>query len=173
MAEAGDQGHLTRLRNRLVSVRCPACGYSTFLNKETYVVASFGGTMKERLRSGEYFTFHCPRCQERSFYAHPMLYHDPQKRFMLILNEEESHLDHEKDVICVQVHTGEAFIEHLRFLDDGLRPEQIMWVKTRLQRRYPQAEIIYDSLENDCLWFLIKEGGQAMPAGVPLYSIPH
>ena len=74
------------------------------------MVASFGGTMKERLRSGEYFTFHCPRCQERSFYAHPMLYHDPQKRFMLILNEEESHLDHEKDVICVQVHTGEANI---------------------------------------------------------------
>ena len=99
------------------------------------MVASFGGTMKEPLRSKEYFTFHCPRCHEASLYAHPMLYYDAQKRFMLVLSSEDSALPHEEGIQCVHVHTGEDFIESLRFLDDGFCPPQIDWIKARLQRR--------------------------------------
>lgn len=132
------------------------------------MVASFGGTMKDQLRSKEYFTFHCPRCHEASLYAHPMLYYDAQKRFMLVLSSEDSALPHEEGIQCVHVHTGEDFIESLRFLDDGFCPPQIDWIKARLQRRYPQAKITYDCLENGCLWFMIEEGSVQMPAGVPV-----
>ena len=121
-----------------------------------------------QLRSKEYFTFHCPRCHEASLYAHPMLYYDAQKRFMLVLSSEDSALPHEEGIQCVHVHTGEDFIESLRFLDDGFCPPQIDWIKARLQRRYPQAKITYDCLENGCLWFMIEEGSVQMPAGVPV-----
>ena len=97
-----------------------------------------------------------------------MLYYDAQKRFMLVLSSEDSALPHEEGIQCVHLHTGEDFIESLRFLDDGFCPPQIDWIKARLQRRYPQAKITYDCLENGCLWFMIEEGSVQMPAGVPV-----
>ena len=71
------------------------------------MVASFGGMMKEQLRSKEYFTFHCPRCHEASLYAHPMLYYDAQERFMLVQSSEDSAVPHEERFQCVHVHAGE------------------------------------------------------------------
>ncbi len=141
------------MKSRLVEVRCPACGYATMLKKETYVVASFEAGMKERLISGEYFQFRCPRCQHLSSYAHPLLYYDAQKHFVLMLNEQPQDTSFSSEILCVQVHTAADFSQQLRILDDGYLPSQIFALTKRLQQRYPDAQFRYDGDENDVLWF--------------------
>ena len=122
------------------------------------MVASFDGHLKEQLFSGEYFRFHCPRCHSDSTYAHPMLYYDAQKRFVVMLNEKEQETSFQPDILCVQVHTSEDFAEHLHILEDDLLPAQILAIKRPLQQRYPNAEIRYDCRENDALWFVCQMG---------------
>ena len=130
------------------------------------MVASFDGHLKEQLFSGEYFRFHCPRCHCDSTYAHPMLYYDAQKRFVVMLNEKEQETSFQPDILCVQVHTSEDFAEHLHILEDDLLPAQILAIKRPLQQRYPNAEIRYDCRENDALWFVCQMEDAATMVGV-------
>ena len=154
------------MKSRLVPVSCPFCAYSTMLKKETYAVASFDSRLKEQLYSGEYFRFRCPRCGQRSEYAHPMLYYDPGKRFVLLLNEENQTVRFDPDILCVQTHTAEDFKEQLHILEDGLIPEEIARIKELLLQKNPEAHYRYDCFENDVLWFLcIREEGQGIIGG--------
>lgn len=154
------------MKSRLVPVNCPFCGYATLLKKETYAVASFDDSLTKRLYDGSYFKFRCPRCQSVSTYAHPMLYYDASKRFVLMLNEQEQETNFQPDILCVQVHTSEDFVEHLHMLKDGLQPLQICKIKQQLKKRYPHAQIYYDSDENGVLWFLRKEQSGSELVGV-------
>ena len=48
-----------------------------------------------------------------------MLYYDPGKRFVLLLNEENQTVRFDPDILCVQTHTAEDFKEQFHILEDG------------------------------------------------------
>ena len=160
------------MKSRLVPVRCPVCGYTTILKKETYVVASFDDRLKEKLYEGSYFRFHCPKCKSDSIYAHPMLYYDAAKRFVLLLNEHRQETSFQSDILCEQVHTSEDFVEYLHILDQLLYPSQIMSLKEKLHDRYPATQIRFDSLENEVLWFINKTNQGEQMIGIELKNVP-
>lgn len=159
------------MKSRLVPVNCRACGYATILKKETYAVASFDDRLKKQLYDGTYFQFQCPHCHSWTTYAHPMLYYDGRKRFVLLLNEQEQETNFQPDLFCVQVHNSDDFVEHLHILEDDFLPSQIQRIKQQLEHRYPKAQIRYDSYENDVLWFIRKENQSETMIGVEKHKL--
>lgn len=154
------------MKSRLVRVCCPQCGYAAFLKKETYLVASFGGKWKEQLRSGAYFRYRCSKCGKVISYAHPLLYYDGEKRFVLLLRKTIGETHFQKDIRCVQVQSGADFVERLRILDDEADLDAVLRLKKRLQQRYPDSRIEYDCRENGYIWFLRRKGLDEEPLGV-------
>ena len=70
-----------------VSVSCSSCGASHIACVPQSVNAAAEPELKERVRSGELFTWSCPHCGTVNLLKVPFLYHDPSERLMIVLTD--------------------------------------------------------------------------------------
>lgn len=70
-------------------VVCPKCGhrYENVILSSINVAAS--PELKEKARNGSIFISECPSCGETNLVKYPLLYHDPEQKFMLWLSPSE------------------------------------------------------------------------------------
>lgn len=72
------------------SVTCPACGNTQDFPTHDRINASDAPQLRDRLISRDLITLTCTRCGTRTPVAYDLLYHDPDRRFMLWLIHDES-----------------------------------------------------------------------------------
>lgn len=70
-----------------VSAVCSCCGAKHSADVPQSVNAATAPELKERVRSGELFTWNCPHCGAANLLKVPFLYHDPQERLMIVLTD--------------------------------------------------------------------------------------
>ena len=74
-----------------VNVTCPRCGKVSDTIFWKSLNAGANVPQRERLLSGDLFTFTCPSCGEQGMTDYPVLYHDDRKRFVIYYaNSEKS-----------------------------------------------------------------------------------
>ena len=70
-----------------LSARCSRCGAEHSASVPQSVNVATDPDLKEKVRSGELFTWQCPHCGAANLLQVPFLYHDPKERLMLVLTD--------------------------------------------------------------------------------------
>lgn len=100
---------------------CSKCGQPHDVEYYASVDAQASPELKEKLLSGELFTWTCPHCGTLNLASYPFLYHDPQNQLMLVLTQASMNAEglpegyHGRIVRSV----GEL-IEKIKIFDAGL-----------------------------------------------------
>ena len=68
-----------------IQARCSKCGAEHIAEIPQSVNAATDPDLKEKVRSGELFTWTCPHCGTANLLSVPFLYHDPSAHLMLVL----------------------------------------------------------------------------------------
>lgn len=66
---------------------CPHCGAKTSIDYIPSINVQTEPELKEKVLSGELFTWTCPSCGGKALLKAPLLYHDPKERLMLLLTD--------------------------------------------------------------------------------------
>jgi len=70
-----------------ITTECFKCGAQRSVEVPQSVNAAARPDLKEKVRSGELFTWECPQCGTRNLLKLPFLYHDPAERLMLVMTD--------------------------------------------------------------------------------------
>ena len=73
-----------------ISIKCPSCGQEQEFTTWSSINVSLNPEKKNELRNGSLNRFTCESCSESSEVNYPVLYHDPDKNFMVWLNGEDA-----------------------------------------------------------------------------------
>ena len=68
------------------TTRCSRCGAEHSVSVPQSVNVATDPDLKEKVRSGELFTWACPHCGASNLLSVPFLYHDPDAHLMLVLS---------------------------------------------------------------------------------------
>ena len=67
------------------SVKCPKCSQMNDVTVWSSITAKDSVDLKNDLLMGKINMFHCPSCEFTALMPHPMLYHDEDKKLMIML----------------------------------------------------------------------------------------
>jgi CpXC protein len=168
-----------------IDVTCTECGATGPYTAWDSVDAT-DQRQKERLLTGKLMLFLCEACGWDAFVIHPLLYHDPQKRFMLYLWTGPGDLN---KIMPVEPFSSKyryrtvgsvlALIEKIRLFDANLDDRVIELLKLklyddlRIQKPDAQPEFLFSSVQRaenglEELRFDFKHGDQDLQMAVPL-----
>ncbi|MCR5350992.1 MAG: CpXC domain-containing protein [Bacteroidales bacterium] len=71
----------------MIQTKCSRCGAEHNADVPQSVNATTQPDLKEKVRSGELFTWSCPHCGTTNLVKLPFLYHDPAEHLMLVLTD--------------------------------------------------------------------------------------
>lgn len=101
--------------------RCSRCGAEHALDLPQSVNAAISPELKEKVRSGELFTWTCPHCGTANLLNVPFLYHDPAEHLMLVLSETPLRADGVPEGYTGrQVRSVGDLVEKIKIFDAGL-----------------------------------------------------
>ena len=100
---------------------CSRCGAEHRLDLPQSVNAVASPEFKEKVRSGELFTWTCPHCGTANLLTVPFLYHDPSEHLMLVLSETPLKADGVPEgYVGRQVRSVGELVEKIKIFDAGL-----------------------------------------------------
>lgn len=76
-----------------VNYRCPYCGREFAITVYDSVNASADPELRERAMSGDLFRHSCPHCKMDFMIQNPLVYSDPERKFVIWLSTEETNDD--------------------------------------------------------------------------------
>lgn len=148
------------MRNILVEITCPACGFHKHVKSHTLVLPELEPELRKRILSHTLFSYHCPVCKQEIIFLHSFIYHDKAHRFLLYMGEDVSCIEDFKkqfpDTLLRHVHTPSQLAEKLRILEDGLDDRVLCFLTLFLKRKYPRVKKIqyHDKDEaTQSIWF--------------------
>ena len=101
--------------------RCSRCGAEHALDLPQSVNVATSPELKEKVRSGELFTWTCPHCGTANLLNVPFLYHDPAEHLMLVLSETPLRADGVPEGYTGrQVRSVGDLVEKIKIFDAGL-----------------------------------------------------
>lgn len=101
--------------------RCSRCGAEHALDLPQSVNAATSPELKEKVRSGELFTWTCPHCGTANLLNVPFLYHDPAEHLMIVLSETPLRADGVPEGYTGrQVRSVGDLVEKIKIFDAGL-----------------------------------------------------
>ena len=104
-----------------IDTNCSRCGTPFSAEVPQSVNAASDPDLKDKVRSGELFTWRCSRCGAANLLTFPFLYHDPDASLMLVLSEVPLGAEGVPEG-CTgrQVRTPGDLIEKIKIFDSGL-----------------------------------------------------
>lgn len=113
--------------------------------------------IEKRLEEGTYFTHQCQHCKKLFYMMHPFLFRDPDRKYVLILSNQESFNnlpENEQVVVCDKV---PDFLFAYKIFSQEADVRVVLRVKKQLEARYENSSITFDSFdrEKNILWFNI------------------
>ena len=104
-----------------IQARCSQCGAEHSVEIPQSVNAATDPELKEKVRSGELFTWTCPHCGAANLLSLPFLYHDPAAHLMLVLSETPLGAEGlQEGYTGRQVRSVGDLIEKIKIFDAGL-----------------------------------------------------
>lgn len=162
------------MRNILVEITCPKCGYHKHVKSHTLVLPEMEPELRKRILRNTMFSFQCPCCRQEIMYLHNFLYHDKKHQFLIYMGEDGSCLPELREqfpqAILRHVQTPAQLIEKIRILEDGMDDRIIAFLKLQLKRKYPSAQIQYQDIDicSSSIWFTFKEGENKEAKGIDM-----
>ena len=103
------------------TTRCSQCGAEHSVEIPQSVNAATEPDLKEKVRSGELFTWACPHCGSSNLLSVPFLYHDPDAHLMLVLSPAPLGAEGlQEGYTGRQVRTVGDLVEKIKIFDAGL-----------------------------------------------------
>ncbi|MCR4859217.1 MAG: CpXC domain-containing protein [Bacteroidales bacterium] len=103
------------------TIPCIKCGQPFSAEVPQSVNAATSPELREKVRSGELFTWTCPHCGTANLATFPFLYHDPSEHLMLVLSETPLNADGVPEGYTGrQVRSVGELIEKVKVFDAGL-----------------------------------------------------
>ena len=168
-------------------IPCPHCGASQDFSFYEIVNVQENPELKSRVLDGSIFDLKCKQCHQSSRVGYPMLYHDPQRRGMFIMTDEDE-ADHvlglvdfltsggllprDMNIRLRAVHQPPELAEKVTLLEHDLDDRVIELMKNELREayrrlRHREAGMI-SVIEGDPLCFAVMPSPDAMPELVPV-----
>ena len=139
-------------------ISCPFCGHSFHIKRDTMLIHGMDEGIEKRLADGSYFTHECQHCKKLFYMMHPFLFRDPDRKYVLILSNQESFNNlpvDEQVVVCDRV---PDFLLAYKIFSQGADARVVLRVKKQLEARY-EGSVVFDSYDcvKNILWFEIDK----------------
>ncbi|GAB5560527.1 MAG: hypothetical protein SynsKO_21740 [Synoicihabitans sp.] len=167
-----------------ISITCPECGEEQDFTAWNSINVSLAPDKKTALRNGSLTRFTCAKCGESSEVNYPILYHDPEKKFMVWLygdadDEKMRGLmvgDFLEDYQLRLADSRNQLVEKTHVLEAGLddRILELFKLVTRMsQNSIPEGELLFAGVgvgQNDAkeLQFAVVSEAETKFIGAPL-----
>lgn len=99
---------------------CSSCGSARSMEFINSVNTGTDPHIKEKIRSGELFTWTCPECGRTNLIRCPFLYHDPDGKIMILLSGSTVRSDVPDGYTGRLVRSAGELIEKINIFDSGL-----------------------------------------------------
>ena len=147
-----------------IKTACSRCGAEHSAEIPQSVNAATDPELKERVRSGELFTWSCPHCGAPNLLRLPFLYHDPAEHLMIVLSEAPLGAEGVPEGYTGrQVRTVGDLIEKIKIFDAGLDDLIIELCKfvtcQELKKDVPLKFVGTDGADGE-MTFTYPEGGR-------------
>jgi len=102
-------------------VQCPYCSHTQSIEFISSVNTEASPELKEKVSSGELFTWECASCGKRNLASNDFLYHDPKEKLMILLTSSRLSADSLPEGYTGRIvrSVGEL-IEKIKIFDSGL-----------------------------------------------------
>lgn len=140
----------------MIPSTCPYCGHTFQIKRDTMAIAGINPIIDKRLNDGTYFSHKCSKCQHLYYLEQPFLYHDPNKRYILILSNMEHIPNMNKDELVIRCKNAIQFLFCYKVLSQGLNLRLVLQKKHSLEQKL-HAYVDFDTYDAGCLWFKTKE----------------
>ena len=147
----------------MIPSTCPHCGHVFQIKRDTMVIAGMNPIVDKRLDQGTYFTHQCQACHRLYYLEQPFLYHDPDKRYILLLSNQE-HIDNlPKDEEVIRCRNALQFLFCYKVKSQGLNLSLVLKKKKQLEKK-EKGYVRFDSYDaqHQCLWFLVQSDWKAV-----------
>lgn len=131
-----------------ITIKCPQCGTEQAFTAWSSLNVGLNPEKKAALKDGSLTRFSCESCGHQNDVGYPMLYHDPERQFMVWLSSDGAE----------PPFAGAA-------LGDVLAGYRLRWVTSRNQ--LVEKTHIFDNQFDDQTMELFKASMAASPKGVP------
>ncbi len=152
------------MKERMIPSTCPHCGHVFQIKRDTMVIARMNPIIDSRLEQGTYFTHQCQACHKLYYLEQPFLYHDPDRKYLLILSNQEKFNNLPEDEEVIRCRNVLQFLFCYRVKSQGLNIRLVLEKKVQLEKKEGHS-VRFDryDVDNQCLWFLSNEQWKAMP----------
>ncbi len=143
------------MKERMIPSTCPHCGHVFQIKRDTMVIAGMNPVIDSRLEDGTYFTHQCQVCHKLYYLEQPFLYHDPDKKYLLILSNQTKFNNLPKDEEVIRCRNALQFLFCYKVKSQGLNLSLVLKKKVQLEKKeghYVRFDR-YDE-KNHCLWFI-------------------
>ena len=161
----------------VVNTVCRKCGAAHEMDAVSSVDVSADPSMKEKVLSGELFTWTCPSCGEVNLVKYPFMYHDPEHRLLLVLSDASISAEAVPDGYCARrVRSVGELIEKIKIADCGLDDIVVEMCKyiTSEEMQRPDIELKFlktEGADNDMIFTYPDKGEmQLLSVGFNVYE---
>lgn len=151
------------MKERMIPSTCPHCGHVFQIKRDTMVIAGMNPIVDKRLDQGTYFTHQCQSCHRLYYLEQPFLYHDPDKRYILLLSNQEYIDNLPKDEEVIRCRNALQFLFCYKVKSQGLNLSLVLKKKKQLEKK-EKGYVRFDSYDaqHQCLWFLVQSDWKAV-----------
>ena len=143
------------MKKRMFQMRCPFCGHSFQIMRDTLVIEGMDSHASRRLRNRTYFAHQCSQCRRMYDLVYPLILRCVD-RFAIVLNVQCSPNDFGEPVY--ECSSPRQFYELYGVLSDGADWRIVLWLENRLKQNY-NCDVIYESfdMENSIYYFYVND----------------
>lgn len=151
------------MKERMIFSTCPNCGHVFQIKRDTVVIAGMNSVVDKRLNDGTYFMHDCQQCHHLYYLTQPFLYRDPDKKYILLLSNQEHISNLPKDETVIRCKSVPQFLFSYKVMSQQLNIHIVYQKKKALENRLEQ-KVKFDSYDekNQCLWFYVKNDLKAV-----------
>ncbi len=157
------------MNRKLYEVTCKHCHSQWMVTCESVIQAQIEPHLKQSIVEDSFFHRLCSNCKQTISFYYPLLYVDVKHKACIAFTTQE-------DAIWIQQLRGSAYyasyriyeitsssdmVECIHAIDAELDIQKINALKKLLSKRY--AHMVFESSENQTLWFLSNKGRIGIP----------
>ncbi|MBB5182853.1 CpXC domain-containing protein [Catenisphaera adipataccumulans] len=158
------------MKERIIPSACPHCGHVFQIKRDTMAVAGMNPIIDQRLYDGTYFTHACSQCHHLYYLEQPFLYHDPDRKYILLLTEKKNVGPLPEDELIVRCTNALQLMHAYRILSQGLNISYVLRRQHVLELQVGPVEFDTWNAETRCLWF--RQDDQPVAVRIPEEELP-
>ncbi|MBR1868908.1 MAG: CpXC domain-containing protein, partial [Bacteroidales bacterium] len=153
--------------NATVNTSCKKCGARHEMPAYSSIDISADPSLKEKVVSGELFTWTCPSCGTVNLVKYPFMYHDPAQKLLLVLSDAALKAESVPEGYTARrVRSVGELIEKIKISDAGLDDVAVELCKyVTLQEMGKEASLRFlktEGADNELIFTYPEKGEMQM-----------